>query len=315
MTRAVNRNLGLASAIGAFLWPILITSFCAGSISSAWETSRLGVSVAVGLAVASLGFQLWAIVRLLRHMPGAEVFGRRVAIGHAVLALALLFAMVCMKEVNMPATFAAWMAMWTSPYGLVDWDFNPLPLLILAQWVFLGPEHETTFDRWRGIAIGCLGYSALLGTWVFSPFFAGGWSILRWSGDGLPRFENVTMAFFNIGVGIHLIALWQVGVRGRFAWAWTGLVGFGCLISGSVLSLGFNGDVLAESRPIYQIGWILHMGWFGLGSLLPPICYVLIATASLVLLRESKARLIAARNRTDMGWQTFPPDQRTSQSA
>lgn len=282
------RKLGLVAALAAFVWPILVAFFLRDNIREVWihphgdGRTREGFVFATALVIVSLAVQSMAILRLIRGEEGSEEFAARVAVFHGGVALTILGIASLGKPMTDWFTTSSWFLGWVSPYDTREWVPNPFPLLVLAQWVFCAFQaNRSKLEIWRGIAIGCLSFTALMGVWTFSPAMGQGWSPLKTS----------VSAFFSVGVGIHCLAILLIALRWRFAWIWTGIVGFGCLISGFMLSLGFNGDIImfggfGDARPKQsfeiQMGTILHFGWFEIGTMLPPIAYALVAWASVV---------------------------------
>lgn len=265
--------------IGLVKWPAVRRGF-ADEPAQSW--------LAALLVAVSMALQVSVIWHLASGAPRAAQWGRRVAVIHAVAALVVFVSAAFAKPIADSETFVTWYAGWfgPNPQLTVGLPSNPdgpwlgltlLPALVLAQWALLRAESDrfAVRETWRGIAIACIAASALLGLWTFSPQLNGGpWLF----------FQDASSTFFNIGVVIHLIALWQIAVRSRLDWAWAGLIGFGCLISGLVLTR--SGDVGRNPLPI---GTTLEIGWYHLSPYLPPIAYALTAVAAAMLFKARPA--------------------------
>lgn len=288
------RRLGLAAAVGAFLWPLLVAACLADNIRFVWNhpqnngRTRTGFVVATLVVLVSLAVQGMAIFRLGRGLEGSERFAGRVAVWHGSMALAVLGLASFGSPMADWYITSSWFIAWISPYNTRPWLLNPFPFLVLGQWAFSAAHSmRSKQEIWRGIATACLAYTALLGVWTFSPNGNAGWR----------PFTTPATAFFTVGVGIHCLAILVTALRGRSAWILSGIVGFGCLISGFILSIGFNGDLIGfgfnggEPAPppfASTVGAVLHLGWFELGAMVPPIAYALVACASVVLFRSRR---------------------------
>lgn len=298
---AVMRDIGVTRTCGA-LAAIGTLFIAAVSIATSWsdkivpafnespaDTILTGITI-LGLAV----WQVWTVVNVLRAVPSAAKLGRRSAIANAIvglLAVGLLGIDLSRRANSIP--FSAFGSVWLGAFPGIAIVFPPL---VLIQWFCLSwSENGRTDPRqpWRGVAIGCIAYSAVLGVWVFSPLYAG-WAF----------FMNPTVTFFNIGVVVHLLAILWLARRWKGDWALAGLVGFGCLVSGLFLvnqrfeSTGMG--PIDSGSTVREIGSILRFGWEELTNYLAPTAHILTALAS--------AALFALRNREATLTESTPGD-------
>lgn len=294
------RSFGLAAAVAAFFVPFGFLLYGYDAVRAAFGQNFLDAFTACLCAAVFLGLQASAIVALLKDRPGAARWGVNVAITQWLAALAIGTAGLFVPSGGILDqdwamgrgffVFGAWFEAWMR--------LPLLPLLFLLQWTCLvrsEPDRKPV-ACWRGIGIASMSLCALLGAWVLKTMLV------------LPL-----VLFFGIGTTLHLIAIWQIAVRSRFEWAWSGLVGFGCLISGLVLvnlppeqpSSGFG-----PQTPLGLISFVLGFGWFALAPYLPLLAYVLTAVSSVMLLRarraEGPSRTVEARKSIEQTQTTDP---------
>jgi hypothetical protein len=288
MNRDSVRLIGILAAIGVFAMPLIITIRKYSSSEGADISANL---VAIFAVAVSLALQLSAIVGALQRKPGSDSWAKRVAEIHGWVALLLFVFVAFSTSLGDTRLFGAWMQGFMGDGA----GWNLLPFFLLVQWVCfkqLSEPEVKASEVWRGVVIASLASCAIFGLWVFSPMFSLGDAGERWH-----FFDSAEATFFNIGVLVHLIAIWAVASRAATDWIWAAFVGFGCLITGFILSKGY-GEVMpnmggAESSPLlsgpnwlHSVGSILYMGWFLLSPYLPIVAYALIAWASVALRRE-----------------------------
>ncbi|HLK15942.1 MAG TPA: hypothetical protein VKT78_14145 [Fimbriimonadaceae bacterium] len=304
MSQATWRKCGIVAALGVLVMPFLVAWSDVKGIQSAFDTKPVASWLTALFVVACLALQVACIVKLIEGKPGALLFGRRIAIFHASVALAIFTICAFGERLMNSMPFLAWFGGWFGLDVLNNVDipmsehhaYRPLGLLpwfVIAQWVFLvlATEGSSRRELWRGVAIAVIATSALHGLWTFSPslplndpYYKGG----HW---GL--FTDSMSIFFNIGVVVHLLALWLVCTRSKLDWLGAGIVGFGCLTIGLVLT-----HIAGSSAAAFQfsgspdhpdaakwIGSVLYIGWYDLSPYLPPIGYALTAFASVILFR------------------------------
>ncbi|MFI5387103.1 MAG: hypothetical protein ACHQ50_13400, partial [Fimbriimonadales bacterium] len=290
---------------------IAIVAICGTIAVPIWSAARVlnttiadeyhrspGPTIATGAAGLLLVlWQSFVLAGLLGNWGPAPRIGRCSVVLNALVALVLGILALVISTGSLEPAFAGFFSIWLGQ----DYGGSFLaPVLLLVQWfalASLGEDRLVVRDRWRGVAIACVAYSAVLGGWTFvGPNFATG-------DEGRWRFfTSPEITFFNVGVAVHLIAIWQLVARSRFDWVWAGLIGFGCLVSGFIIAgpfrLGANGLDLPHRS---EIGFFLYMGWYELAHFLPPIGYALTAIASVPLFLAWRERVRVARK---LGQQT-----------
>lgn len=265
------------AAIGTlFIATVSIVTSWSGEIVPEFS-EKPADTILTGLVILALAvWQAWTVVGLLRAQSSAVKVGRLSAVANAIVALIAVGALgTGLADRSSTVPFFAFGSAWlgTSPGIAVIF-----PPLVLIQWFCLSwAENGRTNPRqpWRGVAIACIAYSAVLGVWVFSPFY-----------EGWAFFTDPTASFFNIGVAVHLLAILWLVRKWKGDWALAGLVGFGCLLSGLFLvNQGFKAGMgpVDSSTAVREIGSILKFGWEDLTNHLAPTAHALTAAASVVL--------------------------------
>ncbi|HVT14381.1 MAG TPA: hypothetical protein VHE55_19110 [Fimbriimonadaceae bacterium] len=277
------RDIGVSRTCGAVAATGTLLIACA-SIASAWSSQIVPAfrderadTVLTSLVVTFLtAWQVWTVIALVTDRAGAAKTGCRSAIANGAVAVVAVGLFGTGHGPGVP--FSAFASVWLGQYPSGAVLFPPL---LLIQWFFLSWADFGSSDPrrpWRGVAIACIAYSAVLGVWVFSPFY-----------EGWAFFTTVPITFFNIGVAIHLVAILALIREWRYDWALAALVGFGCLVSGLILvNQPFDPHSFGpidSGAPIREIGSILKFGWTDLTNHLAPTAYVLTAGASIALSR------------------------------
>lgn len=223
---------------------------------------------------------LWEVV-----VVGKLVAGSKDAGAHAKNAAATTWAMFLGiwalawllpgKEL-FPAIF---LYSWTILIGWVQL-LIPFPVFLLLQWIGGAALMGIRWSRiWRGAALNAIGFNAVLGAIA----------IIQLSGSP-DSLGSQAYWFFTIGTGIHLFAIWQIAAGSKYDWVWSGLIGWGCLLTGWFLAHVLQIAPDKNIRPgVSAVGYTIYLGWYGFVPYLPIVAYVVAAIASIGLRRSAGA--------------------------
>src|SRR5579862_7698060 len=112
MTPTAWQRCGLVAAIGVFAMPVLVSLNEVEGIRRALDRMPFQSSLTALLAGVSLALQAACVVALVRPRDGAALFGRRLAILHALVALTIFTAAAFGEHVIYPELFDSWYCGW-----------------------------------------------------------------------------------------------------------------------------------------------------------------------------------------------------------
>src|SRR5579862_7558473 len=163
---AMRWGAALAAICSVVVSLVAIGLSWSSSILPALVEERTATGLTAVLVATLIVGQIWVAVALLKGSRTASSLGRRSAVANATVALVLVGFFGTSRTVldsyswNIP--FSAFASVWLGFYPATSFL---LPIFLLIQWFCLAWTEEAIVPRrncWRGAAIACILYSAVL---------------------------------------------------------------------------------------------------------------------------------------------------------